>query len=70
MGNTSKDRHRFVDAIVLIHAPDWSNGLLNSENVVVTQIEIKSAFKHRMMLDFAKANTLFPTIRCRVYQVI
>ena len=49
--NPSKDRQRLADAIVLIAAPGWSNGLSNFENVVETQFE--SVFA-RMMLGFAK----------------
>ena len=34
--NPSKDRQRFVDAVVLISAADWSKALLNFENIVQT----------------------------------
>ena len=49
LGNPSKDRQRFVEAIVLI---DWSKTLLNFTNVVQTPFE--SAFEPQTMLDFAK----------------
>ena len=55
LGNRSKDRQRFVDAIVLISAADWSKTLSNFENVVFTAFE--SAFKHRTTLGFAKLIT-------------
>ena len=31
LGNPGNDRQRFVDAVVLISAPDWLVGLLNFE---------------------------------------
>ena len=34
LGNLSKDRQRFVDAIVSISAPDWPRRLSNFENFV------------------------------------
>ena len=49
--NPSKDRTRFVDAVVLISAPDWSVKLSNSENLLETPFE----FCLRM-LGFAKLN--------------
>ena len=39
LGNPSKDRERFVDTIILIATPDWSNRPSNFENVVETQFE-------------------------------
>ena len=39
LGNPSKDRQRFVDAFVLISAPDWLNRLSNFENVIKTQFD-------------------------------
>ena len=39
LGHPGKDRQRFVDAIVLIPAPNWSNELSNFEHVVETQFE-------------------------------
>ena len=39
LGNPSKDRQRFVDAIVLIYDSDWSKGLSNFENIVNTPFE-------------------------------
>ena len=55
LGDASKDCQRFVDAIVLISAPDWSKRLLNFQNVVQTL-----AFERRTMLEFAKL--LFDTV--------
>ena len=40
LGNLSKDRQRFVDAIVLIFAIDWWKRLSNFENVVQTPFEL------------------------------
>ena len=51
-GKSSKDRQRFVDTIVLIAVPYWSNGLSNFENVAVTQFG--SVFERQTMLGFAK----------------
>ena len=39
LGNPSKDRQRFVDADVLISAPDWSVKLPNFENLLETPFE-------------------------------
>ena len=39
LGNLSKGHQQFVDAVVLISAPDWSERLSNHENVVVTRFE-------------------------------
>ena len=39
LGNSSKDRQRFVDADVLISAPDWSVKLQNVENLLETPFE-------------------------------
>ena len=39
LGNPGKDRQRFVDAIALISALDWSERLSNFENVVQTPFE-------------------------------
>ena len=39
LGDPSKDRQRFVDAVVLISAPDGSVRLPNFENVVETAFE-------------------------------
>ena len=52
LGNPSKDRQRFVDAVVLIVAPDWSNRLSSFENVIETQFE--SVFERRMPPGFSK----------------
>ena len=52
--NSSKDRQRFVDAVVLISTPDWSVKLSNFENLLETPLE----FGLRM-LGFAK---LYPEI--------
>ena len=49
LGNPSKDRQRFVDAVVLISASDWSVKLSNCENLLETPFE----FGLRM-LGFAK----------------
>ena len=49
LGNSGKDRQRFVDAVVLISAPDWSVKLSNFENLLETPFE----FGLRM-LGFAK----------------
>ena len=49
LGNPSKDCQRFVDAVVLISAPDWSVKLSNFENFTETPFE----FGLRM-LGFAK----------------
>ena len=37
--NPSKGHQRFVEAVVLFSAPDWSKRLSNFENVVETQFE-------------------------------
>ena len=37
--NPSEDRQRFVDAVVLISAPDWSVKLSNFENLLDTPFE-------------------------------
>ena len=47
--NPSKDRQRFVDAVVLILSPDWSVKLSNLEHLLETSFE----FGPRM-LGFAK----------------
>ena len=39
LGNPSEDRQRFVDAFVLISAPDWSVKLSNFENLLDTPFE-------------------------------
>ena len=39
LGNPSEDRQRFVDAVVLISAPDWSVKLSNFENLLDTPFE-------------------------------
>ena len=52
LGNPSKGRQWFVDAIVLISALDWSIRLSNFENVVETAFD--SAFECRTMPSFAK----------------
>ena len=39
LGNPSKDRQRFVDAIVLFCSSDWLKRLSNCENVVETPFE-------------------------------
>ena len=52
LGNPSKDRQRFVYAIVLISAADWSKMLPNFENVV--QMPFESAFEHQTSLGFAQ----------------
>ena len=39
LGNPSKDCQRCVDAFVSIFASDWSNRVLNLENVVEMQFE-------------------------------
>ena len=52
LGNPSKDRQRFVDAVVLISAPDWSVKLSKFENLLETPFE----FGLRM-LSFAKLFT-------------
>ena len=39
LGNPSKDRQRFVDAVVLISAPDWSVKLSHFENLLDTPFE-------------------------------
>ena len=49
IGNPIKDRQLFVDAVVLISAPDWSVKLLNFENL----LEMPFKFSLRM-LGFAK----------------
>ena len=49
LGNPSKDRQRFVDAVVLISAPHWSAKLSNFENL----LEMPFEFGLRM-LGFAK----------------
>ena len=52
LGNPSKDRQRFVDAIVFIPAPKWSNELSKFENIIETQFKL--VFERQMMLGFAK----------------
>ena len=48
LGNHSKDRQRFVDAVILISAPDWSIKLSNFE-------KLHSPFEFSLrMLGFAK----------------
>ena len=54
LGNPSKDSQRFVDAFVLITAPDWPNRLSNFENVVESQFE--SVFERRTLVGLAKLN--------------
>ena len=39
LGNPSKDRQRFVDAVVLISAPDWSVKLSKFENLLEMPFE-------------------------------
>ena len=56
LGNPSKDCQRFVDAIVLAVAPDWSKMLLNFKKTL--KCHSNSAFEHQMMQGFAKL--LFP----------
>ena len=49
LGNPIKDHQLFVDAVVLISAPDWSLKLSNFENL----LEMPFEFSLRM-LGFAK----------------
>ena len=39
LGNPSKDRQQFVDAIVLFYGSDWLKRLSNFENIVETPFE-------------------------------
>ena len=39
LANPSKDSQRFVDAVVIISAPDWPVGLSNFQNVFDTPFE-------------------------------
>ena len=48
LGNPSKGRQRFLNAIVLISVPDWSNGLSNYKNIIRVQ------FGCGAMLGFAE----------------
>ena len=54
LGNPSKDHQRFVDAVVLISAPDWSVKLSNFKNLLETPLK----FGLRM-LGFAKLYRIF-----------
>ena len=49
LGNPSKDSQRFVDAVVLISAPDWSVRILNFKNVIETRFVFS-------LLGFSKLN--------------
>ena len=58
--NPSRDRQRFVDAVVLISAPDWSVKLSNFENL----LEMPFEFGLRM-LGFAKLKMFENYSLCR-----
>ena len=50
-GSPSKDRQRFVDAVFLVSAPNWSVRLSKFENLFETPFEF--GFERGMMLGFA-----------------
>ena len=54
LGNPSKDRERFVDAIVLILASDWGEGL-SASKLSLTR-HSNHVFECRTVLGFAKLN--------------
>ena len=57
LGNASKDRQRFVDAVVLILTPNRSNKLSNFENVIGTRFE--SVFQSQTKSGFARLIFIF-----------
>ena len=72
LGSPNKDRQQFVDAIVLISAPDWSKTLSNFEIVVETPIEFDRRTLNNARfcqtdkdLEFAKQRDL-PRVKTRI----
>ena len=70
LGNPSKDRQEFVDAIILISALDWSKRLSDFENVV--QVLFEFSLRTSNDARFCQTDLLYTpkgymSVKCTAY---